>query len=116
MAQERQAIPITEPVHLGFSEQRQPVLRGDAQHHIVARGDQLAFAAEVVRFGFAPDDFALEIARVRGKRDPQSLTPTYAVKVENTRTRRSVTYYGGPGRAWVAEFLADLIAGEFGQP
>ena len=70
MAQETQPIPTMDPVHLGFSEQRQPVLRGDSQHHIVARGDQLAFAAEVVRFGFAPDDFALEIARVRGKRDP----------------------------------------------
>src|SRR5437016_11877596 len=116
MGEEREIAPVTEPVHLSFSEQRQPVLRGERRHYLVARGDQLAFAAEVVRFGFAPDDFALEIARVRGKRDPRSTTPTYAVKVENTRSRRSVTYYGGPGRAWVAEFLADLIAGEFGQP
>ena len=116
MEQEQQVAQITDPVHLGFSEQRQPILRGDFQHHLVARGDQLAFAAEVVRFGFAPDDFALDIERTRGKRSPNSGTPTYAVKVENVRTRRNVVYYGGPGRAWVAEFLCDLIAGEFGQP
>jgi hypothetical protein len=114
--EQQQATPASDPVHLGFSEQRQPLLRGDFHHHLVARGDQLAFAAEVVRFGFAPDDFALDIERTRGKRSPNSTTPTYAVKVENIRTRRSVIYYGGPGRAWVAEFLADLIAGEFGQP
>jgi hypothetical protein len=114
--EQQQSTQISDPVHLGFTEQRQPLLRGDFHHHLVARGDQLAFAAEVVRFGFAPDDFALDIERTRGKRSPNSATPTYAVKVENVRTRRSVIYYGGPGRAWVAEFLADLIAGEFGQP
>ena len=60
--------------------------------------------------------FALDIEKTRGKRSPKSGTPTYAVKVENVRTRHSAVYYGGPGRAWVAEFLSDLIAGEFGQP
>ena len=116
MELEQQVVQVTEQVHLGFSEQRQPLLRGDFHHHLVARGDQLAFAAEVVRFGFAPDDFALDIEKTRGKRSPKSGTPTYAVKVENVRTRHSAVYYGGPGRAWVAEFLSDLIAGEFGQP
>jgi hypothetical protein len=27
-----------------------------------------------------------------------------------------VTYQGGPGRAWGAEFLRDLLAEKFGQP
>ena len=83
---------------------------------LVARGDQLAFAAEVVRFGFAPDEFALEVERLPGKPSGRSMAPRFAIKVENIRTRRKVTYYGGPGRAWVAEILADLIAGEFGYP
>src|SRR5213592_118436 len=97
--------------HLSFSGTRQPLLTGDSHQYLLARGDQLAFAAEVVRFGFAPDDFALDIERLPGKRSPSSGTPTYAVKVENVRSRRSLVYYGGPGRAWVAEFLCDLIAG-----
>jgi hypothetical protein len=118
MTNESQQVPqVDEPVHLSFTEQRQPLLHGNWRHNLVARGDQLAFAAEVVRFGFAPDDFALDVDRLPGKRSGRRSTALrFAVKVENLRTRHKVTYYGGPGRAWVAEFLADLIAGEFGQP
>ena len=105
----------TDPVHLGFNEQRQPHLRGEANHYIIARGDQLAFAAEVVRFGFAPDDFSLDIQRLPNKPSARSVA-TYSVKVEHVRSRRNATYLGGPGRAWVADFLGDLIAGKFGQP
>ena len=64
MLEERKARQATDPVHLGFDEQRRPLLRGDAYHYLIARGDQLAFAAEVVRFGFSPSDFAIEIQRV----------------------------------------------------
>ena len=112
----QQTAQVAEHIHLSFSEQRQPLLRGNWRHHLVARGDQLAFSAEVVRFGFAPDDFALDVERLPGKRSGQSMAATFAIEVENMRTRRKVTYRGGPGRAWVAEFLADLIAGKFGQP
>jgi hypothetical protein len=112
MIEEGQITPTTGPVHLSFSEQRQPVLRGDRHHYLFARGDQLAFAAEVVRFGFAPDDFALDIAPIRGNRGPA----TFTVTVEHIRNGRSATYTGGPGRAWVAEFLVGLIGGEFGPP
>jgi len=103
-----------DPVHLSFSEQRQPVIRGAGGRYLLARGDQLAFAAEVVRFGFAPDDFVLDIARVRGNRSA-SRTPTFTVTVEHIRNERTATYLGGPGRSWVAEFLMALIGGEFGQ-
>lgn len=104
------------PVHLSFNETRQPLLTGDAHQYLLARGDQLAFAAEVVRFGFAPDDFALDIERLPGKRSARSLAPTFTVGVSNIHNRRSVKYLGGPGRAWVAQFLEDLIAGKFGEP
>ena len=104
------------PVHLSFSETRQPLLTGDAHHYLLARGDQLAFAAEVVRFGFAPDDFALDIERLPGKRSARSSAPTFMVGVSNIHNRRAGKYLGGPGRAWVARFLEDLIAGRFGEP
>src|SRR5205809_7978168 len=114
MEEEREIAPVTDPVHLSFSEQRQPFLRGERRHYLLARGDQLAFAAEVVRFGFAPDDFVLDIARVRGNRSA-SRTPTFTVTVEHIRNERTATYLGGPGRSWVAEFLMALIGGAFGQ-
>ena len=116
MGEVRQIAPVTEPVHLSFSEQRQPFLRGERRHYLLARGDQLAFAAEVVRFGFAPDDFALDVERIRGNSAPVSEGATFAVRVENVRNGRAANYFGGPGRAWVAEFLVGLIAGDFGQP
>jgi hypothetical protein len=116
MEEERQIAPVTEPVHLSFSEQRQPFLRGERRHYLLARGDQLAFAAEVVRFGFAPDDFALDVERIRGNNALASGLATFAVRVENVHNGRAATYLGGPGRAWVAEFLVALITGDFGQP
>jgi hypothetical protein len=98
---------------LGFDERRQPLLR-DA-HRCLGQGDQLAFAAEVIGFGFSPTDFALDVKRLPGKRSATSSAATFAVTVENLVNRRCVTYRGGPGRAWVAEFLRDLIEGRFGQ-
>ena len=115
MVDPRPIAPTADPVHLSFSEQRQPLVRGGARHHLLARGDQLAFAAEVVRFGFAPDDFQLEVDRVRGRQSALSGAPTFTVTVENRRNGRSAIYKGGPGRSWLAEFLVGLIAGEFGQ-
>lgn len=112
----REPSQVSGPVHLSFSEQRQPLLRGNWQHQIVARGDQLAFAAEVVHFGFSPDDFALNVERLSGSRSGRSMAARFEIEVENIRSRRKVTYCGGPGRAWVAEFLTDLIAGKFGDP
>ncbi|TMH37024.1 MAG: hypothetical protein E6H66_03670 [Betaproteobacteria bacterium] len=102
--------------HLSFSGTRQPLLTGDSHQYLLARGDQLAFAAEVVRFGFAPDDFALDIERLPGKRSARSTAPTFLVRVANIHNRRSVKYLGGPGRAWVARFLEDLIVGKYGEP
>src|ERR1700676_453930 len=116
MLEQRKIGQTTDPVHLGFNEQRQPLLRGDAYHYLIARGDQLAFAAEVVHFGFSLSDFALEIERVPSKYSRHSLAATFSVTVENVRNRRRASYLGGPGRAWIAGFLEDLIAGTFGRP
>ena len=109
-------LETTDSTHLGFSEHRQPLLRGDGQRYLLGRGDQLAFAAEVVRFGFSPTDFAIDVERLPGKRSATSSAATFTVTVENLHNRRRATYHAGPGRAWVAEFLRDLIAERFGQP
>ena len=102
--------------HLSFSGTRQPLLTGDSHQYLLARGDQLAFAAEVVRFGFSPTDFAIDVERLPGKRSATSSAATFKVTVENIHNRYRATYHGGPGRAWVAEFLRDLLAERFGQP
>ena len=86
MLEERKIRQTTDPVHLGFNEQRQPLIRGDAYHYLIARGDQLAFAAEVVRFGFSPSDFAIEIQRVPNKASRHAQAATFAVTVENVQT------------------------------
>jgi hypothetical protein len=86
-------------------------------HHLIAHGDQLAFAAKVVRYRFSPSDFALEIHRVPGKLMPRhSPAATFVVTVENVKNGRCASYLGGPGRSWLAGFVVDLIAGTFGQP
>jgi len=86
-------------------------------HYLIADGDRLAFAAEVVRYGFSPSDFALDIHRVPGKLLPRHSPPaTFAITVENVKNGHCASYLGGPGRSWIAGFVEDLIAGTFGQP
>ena len=86
-------------------------------HYLIADGDRLAFTAEVVRYGFSPSDFALEIHRVPGKLLPRHSPPaTFAVTIENIKNGHCASYLGGPGRSWIAGFVEDLIAGTFGQP
>ena len=116
MTERPQAAPMTNPAHLSFTEQREPILRGAGKRYMLARGDQLAFSAEVVRFGFAPDDFALDVGELRDSELATSGARGFTVTVKHLRNGRSVTYRCGRGRAWVAEFLMALIAGEFGQP
>ncbi len=115
MAEQREIAPTTGRAHLSFTEQRQPILRGAGKRYILARGDELAFTAEVVRFGFAPDDFALDVEEIRDSQSATSAAPSFTVTVKNLRNGRTATYFCGRGRAWVAEFLIALIAGEFGQ-
>jgi hypothetical protein len=86
-------------------------------HYLIAHGDQLAFEAEVVRYGLSLSDFALEIHRVPGKPLPRhSPAAPFAVTVENVKNGRCASYLGGHGRSWIAGFVEDLIAGTFGRP
>ena len=85
--------------------------------YLIARDDQLAFAAEVVYYGFSPSDFAVQTHWVPRKLLPRhSPAATFVVTVENVKNGRCVSYLGGPKRSWIAGFLEDLIAGTFGQP
>jgi hypothetical protein len=98
-------------------ERCSPYIVAMRTHHLIAHGDQLAFAAKVVRYRFSPSDFALEIHRVPGKLLPRhSPAATFVGTVENVKNGRCASYLGGPGRSWIAGFVEDLIAGTFGQP
>jgi hypothetical protein len=116
MLQARNSMQTTGPLHGGFKAPGRPLLRGDPRNYVIAKADQIAFTAEVVRFGYHPADFALDIVRFRGKRSPNSVAATFAMTVDNLLTGRRATYLGGPGRTWVTEFVFDLIAGSFGRP
>ena len=116
MLQPRNSMQTTEPFRGGFNAPGQPLLRGDPRNYVIAKADQIVFTAEVVRFGYNPADFALDILRFRGKRSANSVAATFAMTVENVLTGRRATYLGGPGRIWVTEFVFDLIAGSFGRP
>ncbi len=116
MLDARNTMQTTGPVHGGFKDQRQPILRGDPRNYMIAKADQIAFTAEVVRFGFYPADFALDIVRFPGKRSAHAVAATFAMTVENLHTGRRASYLGGPRREWVTEFVLDLIAGTFGRP
>jgi hypothetical protein len=116
MLEARNAIQTTGPIHGGFDGPAHPLLRGDLRNYMIARVDQIAFTAEVVRFGFDPAHFALDILRFPGKRSAHSVAATFGMTVENLHTGRRATYLGGPRRAWVTEFVLDLIAGTFGRP
>jgi hypothetical protein len=116
MLQARNSMQTTGLLQGGFNAPAQPLLRGDPRNYVIAKADQIVFTAEVVRFGYYPADFALDILRFRGKRSAHSVAATFAMTVENLRTGRRATYLGGPGRTWVTEFVFDLIAGLFGRP
>ena len=116
MLEARNTMQTTGPLHGGFNAPEQPLLRGDPRNYMIARADQIAFTAEVVRFGFCPAHFALDILRFRGKRSAHSVAATFGMTVENLHTGRRATYLGGPRRSWVTEFVLDLIAGSFGRP
>ena len=86
-------------------------------HHLIALGDQVAFAAEVVRYGFAPPILLLKFIGLPGNLLPRpSPAATFVVTVENVKNGRCASYLGGPGRSWIARLVEDLIAGTFGQP
>jgi hypothetical protein len=116
MLQARNSMQNTDSLHGGSNAPGQPLLRGDPRHYVIAKADQITFTAEVVRFGYDPADFALDILRFRGKRSANSVAATFAMTVDNLLTGRRATYLGGPGRTWVTEFVFDLIAGSFGRP
>jgi hypothetical protein len=116
MLEARNTMQTAGRIHGGFDGSAHPLLRGDPRNYMIAMADQIAFTAEVVRFGFCPADFALDIVRFPGKRSAHSVAATFGMTVENLHTGRRATYLGGPRRAWVTEFVLDLISGTFGRP
>ena len=73
------------------------------------------FDAAILRVGFHVDDF-----RVVPLEDEPTAKEQYpntgTVTVTRISTGHAITYRAGYGSAWVAEFLADFYAGEYGKP
>ena len=84
------------PVEPSSTVQIQTPVFGD--RHIMARGDLRTFVAEIKRFGFSVDDFRLDIKRLPGTQRVAAPAASFAVSVENPRTRRAAVYLGRSSR------------------
>ena len=86
----RNAQDAANPVHLSFSEKRQPLLQGDAHHYLMARGDQLAF------FGGGVFDSASR------RRTSRSTSSAYPASTRRLRRRRGSPSPSETFIAWAA--------------
>ncbi|MGH8713713.1 MAG: hypothetical protein ACREYB_06880 [Casimicrobiaceae bacterium] len=100
-------------VGLGARGQLWPTIYPGGQRYLGVE-DQRAFTTAVARQGHWPDEFLLDVKRLPGQRPARAPTATLSITVWHLPTGRGATYFGGPGRVWVAEFLVDLIGGTFG--
>jgi hypothetical protein len=69
---------------------------------------------EVTASGFRPEDFKIDARQLPRACSKTGTVRYFAVTVTNLRSARTATYVGGPGKAWVADFLMDLIKGSLG--
>jgi hypothetical protein len=102
-----------DPVAPGARGQLRPTIYPGGNHYLGVE-DQRAFTTAVARQGYWPDEFLLDVRRLPGKRPAHAPTATLSITVWHLPTGRGATYFGGPGRVWVAEFLVDLMGGTFG--
>ena len=79
-------------------------------------GEKQDFEAELSRFGFRHEDFALCVRRAELTGGKTSWVANYAVQVTNSATGRCNVYWGGPRENWVAQFVLDLANGLYGVP
>ncbi len=73
------------------------------------------FDAAILHAGFDMNDFRvvdLEDEPTAKEQHPNTGTVT----VRRISTGHAITYRAGHGSTWVADFLADFHAGEYGQP
>ncbi len=81
------------------------------------------FDAAILEAGFEVDDFNVadvedEPTVIEQLEDETAIERpiTGTVTVHRISTDHAITYRAGHGSTWVADFLADFYAGEFGQP
>jgi hypothetical protein len=79
-------------------------------------GEKQDFEAELSRLGFPHEAFMLYVRRASTTSVVDSWTTTYAVFVTNTVTKRRSLYWGGPGKRWISDFVADARTGLYGPP
>ncbi len=111
--EERKIKLHAEPFSAGARGQLRPTIYPGGDHYL-APEDQRAFATTVARQGSWPDEFLLDVKRLPVKRPADAPAATLSVTVWHLPTGRGATYFGGPGRDWVAEFVVDLVGGTFG--
>ncbi len=73
------------------------------------------FDAAILRVGFRVADF--HVVDLEDEPTAKEQYPnTGTVTVTRISTGHAITYRAGNGSAWVADFLADFYAGEYGRP
>ncbi len=77
-------------------------------------GERQDFESELSRFGLQHEDFHLQVRKAAFNAKKTAWTSNYAVAVTNAVTGRRNIYWGGPGQNWVAQFVADLRHGLYG--
>ena len=73
------------------------------------------FDTAILQAGFHVDDFHIvDLEDEPTAKEQYRITGT--VTVTRISTDHAITYRAGHGSAWVANFLADFYAGEYGKP
>ena len=82
---------------------------------LITDSEMEEFDAAILQAGFQVDDFRivdLEEEPTAKEQHPNTGTVT----VHRISSDHAVTYRAGHGSTWVADFLADFYAGEYGRP
>ncbi len=73
------------------------------------------FDAAILQAGFDINDFrVVDLEDEPTAKEQDAITGT--VTVQRKSTDHAITYRAGHGSIWVADFLADFYAGEYGRP
>jgi hypothetical protein len=77
-------------------------------------GERQDFESELSRLGMRHEDFHLHVRKAAFNQAKKTWSSNYAIRVTHSMTGRRSIYWGGPGQDWVAQFVADLRNGLYG--
>ncbi len=82
---------------------------------LITNSEMEDFDAAIRGAGFEVHDFiVVDLEDEPTAKEQDAITGT--VTVQRKSTDHAITYRAGHGSTWVADFLADFHAGEYGQP